>query len=497
MQYQRSDVPYWIPFPVHGDVCLPHLHADLPEDLAGAIIGALSPSNFDLFWKDVTLTTALNSRCLFCGHPATPAELMLHLLEEHDHMLPFQTMIRDMLIPCLVSQAATDTHCNACQLTFPQRPRHCDATDPATLARVHYRTQCPVLAQTVRLIVHGNEWTNGLGRRGRDAAASVSLSQPGASLSIQHGSPIESRPQEAPHLSAGQGGLAALAQSVRLLTQLVLRHDHDLNLLKTQDSWMFFMGASEKGLLPLMMQISQEWKKKMDQQKLQFDRTLMPLRVTLTKLVFTELLQRFTKVLQSGRSSELVKTLMAQEVLLIDHSWPYLRWDATQKKLTVNGHMKSLTMDNIKTILEGVLEHLRTPDSVVRFHALPIQENTKMTPWKFQVPLQNDEMVQEARDVLHLDAGGRPVQAPHSPGFWVDAEIGPGGQSPMEQKQRQGEIEIQESQQGGFFLIPTDMVRRYVQIYVQNNTLVNVSNWCYANSGLSEHTLGTFELDRF
>lgn len=54
--------------------------------------------------------------------------------------------------------------------------------------------------------------------------------------------------------------------------------------------------------------------------------------------------------------------------------------------------MKSLTMDQAQKTLEEILELLRTPDSVVRFHALPVQEHTKMTPWRFQIPMQSDAM---------------------------------------------------------------------------------------------------------
>lgn len=72
MQYHRADVPCWIPFPVHGETCLQHLHAELTEELAGSIIGALTPSNLDLFWADVTLASTLStvpllwSSCLSC-----------------------------------------------------------------------------------------------------------------------------------------------------------------------------------------------------------------------------------------------------------------------------------------------------------------------------------------------------------------------------------------------------------------------------------------------
>lgn len=191
----------------------------------------------------------------------------------------------------------------------------------------------------------------------------------------------------------------ALAQSVRLLAQLVLRHDHDLNLWKNQDGWMLFLGSDTKGVIPILMQSTKEWKEKMGQQKVQFDHTLLPLRVVLTQKLFLEMQNRFQKVLKAGDSSELVKTLVHQEVLQLDHSWPFLRWDSQLKKMVINGSRKSITMDRMSKILDDIVEQLRTPDSVVRFHALPVQSSSKTAPWRLQVPLQSEDLINLLRQI--------------------------------------------------------------------------------------------------
>lgn len=48
MQYYRTDVPYWVPFPMDGAKCLTSLALELSEELSGSILAALAPGNLDL-----------------------------------------------------------------------------------------------------------------------------------------------------------------------------------------------------------------------------------------------------------------------------------------------------------------------------------------------------------------------------------------------------------------------------------------------------------------
>lgn len=176
-----------------------------------------------------------------------------------------------MVLPCLIQQAATDIHCNACQLTFPRLPDANTSDDLATLAHVHFRT----LARITSVVVPAGEpCSTGKG------------------------------PQTTSNLQP------CLHARLRLLAQLVLRHDHDLNFVKFQDSCVIFLGADPKAvIMPVLLKTSQEWKVKMDNQKVQYDHTVVPLRVYVTQTPFQEIRQRFTKVYTAGGVKQIGENL--------------------------------------------------------------------------------------------------------------------------------------------------------------------------------------------
>lgn len=74
-------------------------------------------------------------------------------------------------------------------------------------------------------------------------------------------------------------------------------------------------------------------------------------------------------------------------------------------------------------------------------------------------------------------------EEPFRPSLWTDPEGGTSSPGFSTQGQGQGEIEDQGRQQSSPHLIPPDLIRRHVQIYLKENSLVNAANWRFANSG--------------
>lgn len=180
---------------------------------------------------------------------------------------------------------------------------------------------------------------------------------------------------------------------LRLMALLILRQERDLSLLKTQDSWMLYLGADSRGLIPVLLSCAQEWKQQMDS-KQSTTQLMNPLRVHLLQRTFQELQQRFTKAFQAKPEEELIKMLRTQKILTSESTWPSLKWDQASQSLVINTAKKVITMDQMAKILTDVLELLRSPTSVVRYHALPVQKDSKTTPWQVQLPMTSTDLIE-------------------------------------------------------------------------------------------------------
>eukprot|EP00438_Fugacium_kawagutii_P030050 Skav201346 [mRNA] locus=scaffold1389:478052:481319:+ [translate_table: standard] len=174
MLFERSALPFWIPFPMNYELCVDRLHSQLDETTQHQLLATLHPGTVDLLWKDVPMAHVLSTQCVFCGLHAPPADLATHVLAVHGSTTPLSTMLRDLLIPCFIRQVVHDHQCCACRLPFQT-----DDPDaqPHHVAHMHFQKQCPVIAQVACLIVQSNELAHGV-EPGRDGSASADLPRP-------------------------------------------------------------------------------------------------------------------------------------------------------------------------------------------------------------------------------------------------------------------------------------------------------------------------------
>lgn len=174
---------------------------------------------------------------------------------------------------------------------------------------------------------------------------------------------------------------------LQVMAQLVMRHEAEISLMR-----MLFLGAEAKGMISLLQE-SEQWKHRVEAQKQKFDPTLLPLRVHFFKLVIQEMLNRFLKAYEAGGQGELTAQLVKQQIILPDHTWPFLKWDAALKQHIVNPHKKALSMEQMKAKLEAAVEMCCSPDAVAKFHSLPVQSQSKVTPWRLQLPSYSEDSI--------------------------------------------------------------------------------------------------------
>lgn len=54
-------------------------------------------------------------------------------------------------------------------------------------------------------------------------------------------------------------------------------------------------------------------------------------------------------------------------------------------------------MDQMSKTITEILELIRSPTSVIRYHALPVQKESKTTPWQVQLPMTSSDLIELVR----------------------------------------------------------------------------------------------------
>ena len=116
---------------------------------------ALVHRQFAALWQDPDLLRLFRSQCISCGSCPLPAEMALHLREEHPCGHPMFQFYMEQLVPHLHALNQHDYQCSLCGLIFnlpanlrPEEP----LSDRVLIALSHLRGSCPVLTQISLLL---------------------------------------------------------------------------------------------------------------------------------------------------------------------------------------------------------------------------------------------------------------------------------------------------------------------------------------------------------
>ena len=180
----------------------------------------------------------------------------------------------------------------------------------------------------------------------------------------------------------------AVLTLTKLLTQVVLQHERQLQAIHRQDSFVFFAQLNKQGCVPLLAQKTTEWKDQV-QSTTPTPSSRQTLRTYLLHALIQELQARVLKLSQSKPGEQLWDTAVSSKMIHADGSWPFQRWNREQQALETS-HRPALQMPQVLRELEHLLELLRDNDHVVRFHALRPQQ--QVVPWLLQLHLRQDDL---------------------------------------------------------------------------------------------------------
>ena len=178
-----------------------------------------------------------------------------------------------------------------------------------------------------------------------------------------------------------RGSEEAEGHLLRVIAQLLLRHEDAISILRADKGMLFFLKTGgQESFLPTLFNLSQAWNKEREKPIAQRQEPLSPLRIVLVKAFLSEMAARITKVTEDP---EVRKKVIAA-------GWATQRrtrrfrgiFKCTMRRRSRNMWIRAsppLPHARIMQLLEGVAESLR-PEVVQRFHATRPQAESYQGP---------------------------------------------------------------------------------------------------------------------
>ena len=187
---------------------------------------------------------------------------------------------------------------------------------------------------------------------------------------------------------------------VRLMGQMILRLDADQQMMRKQDSFVFFLQPAEPALLPQLMLRAKEWHQHMQQQHLPVEAQTdyVPLRIRLFQDLAMMLEDRVLKLSKADQKEQLWTAAREHGIVMEDGSFPFQRWNPQQKQLkqTKQDHVTMARMIKYTTQLKEIS---RDHTAILKFHSLKQMDGQQTVPWILQTGIRHDE-IQSLMEVL-------------------------------------------------------------------------------------------------
>ena len=169
---------------------------------------------------------------------------------------------------------------------------------------------------------------------------------------------------------ASQAELQRLRTQVQMLQRIVLRHEDALSLMRQEVAFVIhFRIGVEASLVNDIYQAQLGWR---ELRKVQPDKLQATLRNTLFECVLKALQQRIKRIEEQDQQD--VRDRLAKAGWLDSGSstwtWAYLAWDPDKRTQTVNKERSPLVHTEAISAINSLLEGVKKPDSLTRFHPL-------------------------------------------------------------------------------------------------------------------------------
>ncbi|CAL1145226.1 unnamed protein product [Cladocopium goreaui] len=167
------------------------------------------------------------------------------------------------------------------------------------------------------------------------------------------------------------------------MAKLVLKHEDTLNTLLQESEFVLHLAPGEGSLLPLLLMKSQEWHK---------GPKTIPLRHTLAVSMMMVLEERLTKLANADTASDLFQACIQQNLITKEKTMPYLRWDASQSRLTPS-NAPHLPLEQVQRSLTNILRLMGDKEVTLRYHALKrtpdSSPSSQPIPWLWTVSMRH------------------------------------------------------------------------------------------------------------
>lgn len=224
-----------------------------------------------------------------------------------------------------------------------------------------------------------------------------------------------------PELAEGTVVAPPPAQAMKflhLLTQMVLRHEHNWSLMQSTDSFVFFFNQEPTGVLKNLAEETQKWQQLRRQSP---STETSPLRQHLFHWLLTDLLNRLTQISKASKTDKLVQACIQKKLLLEDMSLPYLKWDHAQQQLTLD-KKRPVQLPKMMEHIQDLLEDIRDPTLILRFHGMATKNKQGSIPWRLQLNLRSNRAYDLLQELAHsavwlLQGSSLKVQTIHQSGL--------------------------------------------------------------------------------
>ena len=127
-----------------------------------------------------------------------------------------------------------------------------------------------------------------------------------------------------------------LPQVVMQMAKLLIRMDADQNLLRKQDSFVFYMQMEPESVIHVLSARAKQWHHEMAQEPQMKTQDWKPLRLTLMQTLAVTMQQRLQKLYGCKPADQLYQTAMSHNLLNAQGEFFFQRWDPASQQLTPN-----------------------------------------------------------------------------------------------------------------------------------------------------------------
>ncbi|CAL1131358.1 unnamed protein product, partial [Cladocopium goreaui] len=347
-----------------------HLHA-----ACQSVIEAIHARQLKRLLQESEMNEFLRSHCVLCGGAFHPALLRDHLIQVHASSLTRLYDILHFLYDTYMKVAHTDYQCAQCNQIF-----NLPLLGDPTLAEQHSR-QTLVLAHFQQC------------KETQELMATFSAMAPLLAQHNQKQKEDERGPKKAKtqHRPPQEEPAQALPQVVMQMAKLLIRLDADQNLLRKQDSFVFYMQMEPESVIHVLTARAKAWHHEMSQETPMKTQEWKPLRVTLMHHLAMTLQQRLQKLYACQPTDALFQKAMEHHLLNAKGEFFFQRWDPTSRKLTQTDQAP-IPMDRMRRYMDQLVETTQEAGNILKFHSLKASGEQAVTPWLLQISLRCDDL---------------------------------------------------------------------------------------------------------